>query len=289
MNSSKATFSVMFMVSAAGGDPLVMVVYKADNLYESWKRNGPKGCFYSHSPSGWFDIKNFELFFFEVALPHMRRKTGKKLMIGDNASTYFSPAIIEACRRHDIAFVSLPPNATHLMQPLDVAVFKPVKAAWSSVLSDYKKKHPKDPSIGKADFPSLLAATLKKAPPGQYMAAGFRRCGLYPLNIEEVTRRLPDANRKVASTPNRELLDATFSERLAELRGVDRKENRRKRGKKITPGKDMCEEEEEEEILPEELLLGDQDSEDNKISSSDSEEEYRRLPPPAVRKRLGWA
>jgi len=124
MNSSKSSISVMLMVSADGSETFVMVCYKAANVYSSWTRYGPKGCLYSSSTSGWFDIFQFERFFFEVALPKLKKKKGRKLMIGDNHSSHFSPSIIEACREHEIAFVCLPPNSTNLMQ---VPVFKLVQ------------------------------------------------------------------------------------------------------------------------------------------------------------------
>lgn len=65
-------------------------------------------------------------------------------MVGDNHSSHFSPAIIEACRKNNIVFVCLPPNSTHLMQPLDVAGFSSLKAAWRSELLAFKLKHPRE-------------------------------------------------------------------------------------------------------------------------------------------------
>lgn len=35
----------------------------------------------------------------------------------------------------------LPANATHLCQPLDVSVIKPVEISWSIVLSEWKNKN----------------------------------------------------------------------------------------------------------------------------------------------------
>lgn len=67
------------------------------------------------------------------------------------------------------------------------------------------------------------------------MAASFRTCGLYPVDKEQVIRRLPRLNREDV-TANRQLLDETFGERLKDLRGVDQPK-KQKRGKKVAPGK----------------------------------------------------
>lgn len=143
MNSSKQAISVMFSGSAAGEFLPPMVVYKAANVYESWRERGPKGAVYSCSKSGWFDAFQFEKWFFEVALPKLKRKVGRKLLVGDNLSSHISSAVIQACLDNDIQFLCFPPNATHLIQPLDVGVFAPVKKAWRIVLTEYKMKHPK--------------------------------------------------------------------------------------------------------------------------------------------------
>lgn len=99
MNSSKQATSVMFCGSASGDFMPPFVVYKAANTYESWKQGGPKGAKYSCSKSGWFDGAKFEEWFFEVALKTLKRKVGRKLLVGDNLSSHLSPSVIEACRK----------------------------------------------------------------------------------------------------------------------------------------------------------------------------------------------
>lgn len=104
MNSSKSATSVMFAGSAAGEFLPPMVVYKAMNVYESWRERGPKGAVYSCSKSGWFDSCQFEKWFFEVALPRLKRLLGPKLLIGDNLSSHISAAVIKACRKKQFYF-----------------------------------------------------------------------------------------------------------------------------------------------------------------------------------------
>ncbi len=85
-----------------------MVVYKALNIYSSWYERGPKGALYSCSKSGWFDSYQFEKWFFELLLPILKRKVGKKMLIGDSLSSHISASVVEACRQHNIQFVSAP-------------------------------------------------------------------------------------------------------------------------------------------------------------------------------------
>jgi len=75
-----------------------LTTFKALNLYESWRRGGPPGSKYSVSKTGWFLGFHFETWFFELMLPILRRRLGRKLLIGDNLSSHLSVAVIEACR-----------------------------------------------------------------------------------------------------------------------------------------------------------------------------------------------
>ena len=93
---------------------------------------------YNRSRSGWFDNVCFEDWFFSPLLPRLKKTSGKQVLIGigDNLSSHISISVLEACKQHNIAFVSLPPNSTHLTQPLDVAFFRPMKIAWWQILTD---------------------------------------------------------------------------------------------------------------------------------------------------------
>jgi hypothetical protein len=89
-NISKQTISVMFCGSAAGKMMPPMVVYKAKHMYDAWKQYGPKDAAYGSSESGWFGSPTFEMWFFDVALPILRKLDGKKLLLGDNLASQIS-------------------------------------------------------------------------------------------------------------------------------------------------------------------------------------------------------
>ena len=117
-------------------------------------------------------------------------------MIGDNLASHISFDVIAECDRHNINFVLLPPNSTHLTQPLDVAVFRGMKMRWRNVLGAHKSKRPG--CLAKEDFPKLLKELIcesESAVPALWtesaIRAGFKKCGISPLNREKVLAMLP--------------------------------------------------------------------------------------------------
>lgn len=58
-NSSKTSISIMFAGNAAGDLLPPYVVYGSSCLWNTWTENGPAGCRYNNSISGWFDSATF--------------------------------------------------------------------------------------------------------------------------------------------------------------------------------------------------------------------------------------
>ncbi|XP_055533763.1 uncharacterized protein LOC129723520 isoform X2 [Wyeomyia smithii] len=143
MDHSKSSFSVMFAAAADGFVLPPYVVYASVHLYSTWTEGGPKGTRYNRSKSGWFDKVIFEDWFTSMALPYFMNLNNDlpKVIIGDNLASHLSYKVMKSCLENSIRFVFLPPNATHLCQPLDVAYFRPLKQAWRKTLDIWKKQH----------------------------------------------------------------------------------------------------------------------------------------------------
>jgi len=128
-------------------------------------------------------------------------------------------------KQHDIS-ESLPPNSTHLTQPLDVAYFRPMKVAWRKILTQWKEsKGRKLPSIPKDEFPRLLSLlmTKLKEKSAENLIAGFRKMGISPVDKSQVLLRLPQSATSCSgtgtgNTATVELVSQSFIEHLTAAR-----------------------------------------------------------------------
>jgi hypothetical protein len=222
MNSTKSAISVMYAACADGTLLPPYVVYKSQHLYDTWTSGGPKGARFNRTKSGWFDLETFTDWFLTTALPQLKKKPGRKVMIGDNLSSHLSPVVISQCEANNIRFCFLPPNATHLCQPLDVSFFRPLKTAWRKLLEDWKKREGRKlPSLPKDVFPRLLNKLHEEILPNakSNIKSGFRKCGIAPLNKEQVLKSLPE--EKCSSSAGAEASDEvteSFINLLKEMR-----------------------------------------------------------------------
>ncbi|KAJ8911489.1 hypothetical protein NQ315_010861 [Exocentrus adspersus] len=99
MNSSKSSTSVMFAAFADGNVLPPYIVYKAQNIYESWTIGGVKGARYNKSLSGWFDHITFGDWVKKIAIPALKDLPGKKFLIGDNLSSHFLEETVTLCQQ----------------------------------------------------------------------------------------------------------------------------------------------------------------------------------------------
>lgn len=261
MNSSKASTSVMFAATGEGKILPPYVVFKAQHMYDSWRERGPKNSRYNRTKSGWFDTFCFSDWVESVAIPFFKDLEGTKYLIGDNLASHLSLDLIKLCNETNIKFIFLPSNSTHLTQPLDVAFFRPMKMCWRNILEEWKK----GPGRGEASVPKDRFAGLLKqlcdSLKEDNVVAGFRKCGIVPLDRNKVLNMLPktDLNagtnnsRNGGVTPVRvEAIDDTFKELLSTLRQYDSVKQKKKRTKvSVTPGKSVEVKELEEPVVVE--------------------------------------
>lgn len=211
-NSSKEAFSLMFCCSADGDMLPPMVVYKAasEAPWGMWTEGGPAGATYAASKSGWFDMNKFNQWFKVVFIEHIKTlpRDSMKVIIGDNLAAHLSPYVTMMCEKHNIRFVFLPENSTHLLQPLDVAVFAPMKSRWRDILSEWKddcmRLNQNYATLPKKEFPGLLTKLMEKDY-SQSIKSGFECCGIYPWSLTRPLKKMPPP-REVETLVQQQLL-----------------------------------------------------------------------------------
>ena len=110
------------------------------------------------------------------------------LLLQDGHASHISIDLIELARANNISLLCLPAHTTHILQPLDVGVFKSFKSYFSKACSKYLAKNP-----GVVITTDKLAALVAEAWPNAFSAvnimSGFKKTGVYPLNPGEVNDR----------------------------------------------------------------------------------------------------
>lgn len=155
--------------------------------------------------NGWMDSEIFLAWFTEKFLPFTSDRRSAKtpvILILDNFSGHVHPATLRVARENNVIMVGLPPHSTHITQPLDVTLMKPLKDYWKSVVETLQVENPWDiykeqdvirllcqpnPIIGaRPDHPAGFWSPWSKTFTRKNVKTAFYSTGLWPVDFEKV-------------------------------------------------------------------------------------------------------
>ncbi|KAJ8969300.1 hypothetical protein NQ314_001839 [Rhamnusium bicolor] len=183
-------YTVLTCCNAIGDFYRCSLIYKGLHLYSTWCVRGPEKARYNCSPSGWMEAPQFLNWFRNCFIPETLKLDGTKLSVLDGHNSHVSLELIDAAAEENIEIVCLPANTWHLVQPLDVGVYKAVKASWRGILRNYYNETVYK-NFDKLVFPTLMKKISESACLSRANAiGGFEGSGIYPLCKEKMTRKI---------------------------------------------------------------------------------------------------
>jgi hypothetical protein len=112
-----------------------------------------------------------------------------RMLICDGHDSHISAAFIYHCMQNRIVLLLLPPHSSHLMQPLDVGVFGPLKTAISAQLARLISTGV--PRLQKMEWLENYVPARAKAITSTNIEGGWRGAGIFPINRAKILRNLP--------------------------------------------------------------------------------------------------
>lgn len=186
------------MYNAAGEKAPPLIIYKGLHVWDQWlappEAEYP-GTVYASSKNGWMETAIFKNYFLKTIIPTVGNER-PVLIIYDGHSTHIDVETIEAAMRENITILKLPPHSSHLLQPLDISVFKSINSRWDEKLSTWQRQHIGQ-KLSKKLFTQFLGDVWKSLNP-EIIKNGFRKAGIYPFcrNIIAETEFPPHLLRK---------------------------------------------------------------------------------------------
>ena len=106
----------------------------------------------------------------------------RALLIMDNHRSNISLGVIATARKNGVDIVSITPHCSHVVQPLDVTVYGPLKKSLARQVKYFHDSHPgqhiTDMEIGKL-FTNAYNTVFRNQ---ELIMSGFEATGIYPYN-----------------------------------------------------------------------------------------------------------
>ena len=182
--SGRENITVQVACSASGELLPPYIVYSGQRLMKDHTLGGPIGTRYSVSTNGWMTGLTFVNWLQSLFIPSLPQER-PVLLILDGHTSHLSYEVRIIARDNGVHLLKLPPHLTHLLQPLDLSVFKPMKSAWDAATSDFVRRERR--AIARRDFPGLLHTVWRKGYKEENAVKGFEKAGIIPFNPDVIS------------------------------------------------------------------------------------------------------
>ena len=178
-----------------------------------YARSGVDDAVYAVSPNGYMDSELFMLWIQKQFIPQTAHIAKPILLILDGHESHLDVDMIDLLVENNIHLFCLPPHTTNILQPLDVAIFKPLKAKFSNLtdivkLASLTTSNPLN--VSKKNFTALFKVAFEQCLNVGIIKNGFRKCGIVPFNPDAIDKKrlMPTASTSI-ETPTASISSTT--------------------------------------------------------------------------------
>jgi hypothetical protein len=178
-------------INAAGCSIPPFIILTGQYHLSAWYEDAaiPRDWAIAVSDNGW-TTNELGVEWLEHFNAHTKARTvgARRLLILDGHESHHSLEFQEICKENNIYTLCMPPHSSHLLQPLDVGCFSPLKRAYSREIESLIRDHINH--VTKLEFlPALKAAYNRSFTPANIQSA-FRGAGLVPHQPDAVLSKL---------------------------------------------------------------------------------------------------
>ncbi|XP_064098554.1 uncharacterized protein LOC135209721 [Macrobrachium nipponense] len=184
----KANISVLATVSADGRVPPPMIIYPRKRISYQMAEQFPEDllCAVGKSEKGYINFENLYEYLCNTFNDWLTENDVQRPVIvwTDWHETRNNFYLASSLKSMNIILYGLPPNTTHIMQPLDVAVFGPLKKNWTKGAKEFERKNPDD-MITQVNFAKVFLPIYYDSVSAANIKSGFSKCGLVPFDADK--------------------------------------------------------------------------------------------------------
>ena len=183
--------TVIAAINAAGWTIPPFLIFAGQYHLSAWYEEAeiPRDWAIAVSDNGWTNnelgvewLKHFN------AHTKTRVIGARRLLVLDGHRSHHSIEFEELCKENNISTLCMPPHSSHLLQPLDVGCFSPLKRAYSREIKALIRYYIN--YITKLKFLLAFKVAFNRAFTAANICLAFRGAGLVPLQPDAVLSKL---------------------------------------------------------------------------------------------------
>ena len=168
-----------------------LVIFKGESIQTSWiPEEMDKDWSWSYNTKGWTcDAISEDWIQIDFESATAAKANGAtRFLIVDGHGSHVTAPFIRFCMDHNIEVLLLPPHSSHLTQPLDVAIFSPLKSKMSGELDKILRYGYSN--IKKFEWANCYRIARPHAMKASNIQSAWNGAGLIPFNPQKIIRHL---------------------------------------------------------------------------------------------------
>ena len=197
--NNKQQITTLCCISAAGGVIPPMHVYPGERFGYNPLEGGVEGAYFGKSQNGWMTQELFHGWISKHYPNHLPPGRPVCLLV-DGHSSHIDLDTSKFCAANQLLLYCLPPHTSHVLQPLDVGFFGPLKRAWQDAVAQHQLDEGK--VIDKRSFARVFHSAYKNVVRLSTIVNAYRASGIYPVDRHAINPKKLEPARVFSSEPS---------------------------------------------------------------------------------------
>ncbi|KIJ40252.1 hypothetical protein M422DRAFT_173948, partial [Sphaerobolus stellatus SS14] len=179
-NANRENTTVLITICADGTSTHPVVIFKGENVMNSWFKNNVTNCMITRSRNGWTEQEIAEDWIIKFDEKTTEKAAGEpRALFLDDHNSHYSLKLLRYAQAHNIIIFGYPPHCTHALQGLDVVFFARMKEEFWKAIELFEEN---SRGVGKGDFVFVFGSAFLKAAQVDLVKAAFSATGIVPFN-----------------------------------------------------------------------------------------------------------
>ena len=202
---SREWVSILEAISTTGSKIKPLVIFKGKSLQTSWfHAEHVPDWLYTTSENGWTSNNIAMGWLHTIFIPETKPTSNQaRILVCDGHGSHISVDFLFDCKQYDIHLIFLPPHCSHVLQPLDLSGFSPVKSRYRTEIAQLASLDDAAP-VKKSRFIKCYNKAREESFTTHVIRAGWKAAGLSPWNPQKVLQS-SQVKHKVATPPRKPL------------------------------------------------------------------------------------
>lgn len=177
--------SIIETINPSGKIIKLLIPFKGQDVQTSWFIQDTPDWTYTTSENGWTSHKVAFGWLEHIFEPQTRPESNShRMLVMDGHGSHCDLEFMWRCKQMNIQLVFLPPHSSHVLQPLDLGVFSPLKTRYRKSIADLAHLDDTTP-VKKQRFIHCYSLARVEALTPRVLRAGWKAAGLFPWNPQK--------------------------------------------------------------------------------------------------------